>query len=157
MAVFAIPNPKKSMQIDFPIDRVLQSVKTINVFQKKYKLQSSNEILNQFTYESFEFLSLGVYIDVQLNSLSENKTEIHVEVRRKVGSFDQSYEITKANEHLANVFEGISKGLSMSPEELQKISEQVIVPKASTSGCAGVLLALISMGLMFAITLLFVL
>ena len=34
---------------------------------EKYKFSKANEIFNQYTYESSEFLSLGVYVDINLN------------------------------------------------------------------------------------------
>jgi hypothetical protein len=76
MAVFAIPNPKKTTQVDFPIEKVKISVKNISLLNKKYKFTNSNEIFNQYTYEATEFLSMGVYIDINLNTITENKTEI---------------------------------------------------------------------------------
>ena len=36
MAVFAIPNPKKSIQVDFPIERVKLSVLNISLENDKY-------------------------------------------------------------------------------------------------------------------------
>lgn len=69
MAVFAIPNPKKTTQVDFPIDRVKLSVLNINLENKKYKFTKANEIFNQYTYEATEFLSLGVYIDINLKKM----------------------------------------------------------------------------------------
>lgn len=119
MAVLAIPNPKKSTQVDFPIERVKLSVLNISLINDKYKFTSSNEIFNQYTYEAFEFLSLGVYIDINLNRLSEDKTEISVEIRRKMGTFNESHEVTKANEHLVKVFDCIAKLTAKSPEEIE--------------------------------------
>jgi len=121
MALFAIPNPKKSIQVDFPLEKVKLSVKNIGVLNNKYKFTKSNEIFNQYTYEAMEFLSLGVYIDINLNSVTENKTEIVVEVRRKLGSFDQSHEVTKANEHLVKIFDCIANLTTKSEEEIEAL------------------------------------
>ena len=63
MAVFAIPNPKKSTIVDFPIDRIKLSVQNLGLVNSKYKFTKSNEIFNQYTFEALEFLSLGVFID----------------------------------------------------------------------------------------------
>ena len=71
----------------------------------KYKFSKANEIFNQYTFESSEFLSLGVYVDINLNKITEDKTEITVEIRRKIGTFNQSYEITNANEHIEKTFD----------------------------------------------------
>lgn len=121
MAVFAIPNPKKSTVVDFPLDRLKLSVQNLSLINNKYKFTKANEIFNQYTFEALEFLSLGVYIDINLNSVSENKTEITVEVRRKLGSFNQAHEITKANEHLDKIFSSIATLTAKSPEEIEQL------------------------------------
>lgn len=127
MAVLAIPNPKKTTQVDFPIERVKLSVLNINLINDKYKFTSSNEIFNQYTYEALEFLSLGVYIDINLNRLSDDKTEISVEIRRKLGTFNQSHEVTKANEHLVKIFDCIAKLTTKSIEEIEDIKNAKVV------------------------------
>ncbi|MES2545631.1 MAG: hypothetical protein V4548_12150 [Bacteroidota bacterium] len=121
MALFAIPNPKKSTQVDFPIERVKLSVFNISLMSNKYKFSAANVIFNQYTFEALEFLSLGVFIDIDLNKLTEGKTEITVELRRKLGAFTQSHEVTKANEHLVKIFDCIAKLTAMSPEEIEQI------------------------------------
>jgi hypothetical protein len=132
MAVLAIPNPKKSTLVDFPIERVKLSVLNISLINNKYKFTSSNEIFNQYTYEALEFLSLGVYIDINLNKVSDDKTEITVEVRRKIGTFNQSHEVTKANEHLVKIFDCIAKLTAKSPEEIENIKgEQLLINSTS--------------------------
>jgi hypothetical protein len=125
MAVSAIPNPKKSTIVDFPIERIKLSVQNINLVNDKYKFTKANEIFNQYTYEALEFLSLGVFIDINLNSLDANKTEITVEIRRKIGSFNQAHEITKANEHLDKVFTCIANLTSKSSEEIETLKNTV--------------------------------
>lgn len=126
MAVFAIPNPKKILNVDFPLDRVKESVKNITLLNSKYRVHSSNEIFNQYTYESYEFLSLGVYIDINLNSISENKTEITVEIRRKMGTFNESHEVTHANQHIVNIVNYIAKLTVMSADEMIKLKSQQV-------------------------------
>lgn len=133
MAVLAIPNPKKSTQVDFPIERVKTSVLNIALINDKYKFSSSNEIFNQYTYEALEFLSLGVFIDINLNKLGEDKTEIIVEVRRKIGTFNQSHEVTNANNHLTKIYECIAKLTAMNVEEIQNLKNQKNIQKTSIS------------------------
>ncbi len=123
MAVLAIPNPKKSTQVDFSIERVKTSVLNIALINDKYKFSSSNEIFNQYTYEALEFLSLGVFIDINLNKLEEDKTEISVEVRRKIGTFNQSHEVTNANNHLTKIYECIAKLTAMNTEEIENLKK----------------------------------
>lgn len=133
MAVNAIPNPKKSTQVDFPIEKVKLSVQSISLRNNKYKFSKANEIFNQYTYESSEFLSLGVYVDINLNKITEDKTEITVEIRRKIGTFNQSYEITNANEHIEKTFECIAFLITKSPEEIEQYKASQTVNKVSSN------------------------
>jgi hypothetical protein len=104
-----IPNPKKNVVVDFTLIDCKNAIKKIpSYFKQKYTLEKQNDILNQTTFGALEFLSLGVFIDVNLNSISETKTDIIVEVRRKLGAFDTWVEVSKANRHLDDLFNGIS-------------------------------------------------
>jgi len=135
MAVFAIPNPKKNLSVDFPIEKVRQGVKNLSLINQKYRFSNSNEIFNQYTYESYEFLSLGVYIDINLNSVTENKTEITVEIRRKLGTFNESHEVTHANNHIINIVNYIAQLVSMSSDDIIKLkSSQTQNVKVKTQG-----------------------
>jgi hypothetical protein len=132
----AIPNPKKTLSIDFPLSKVKETVVLItNTTDKKYKLTSKNEILNLFTFEALEFLSLGVFIDVSLSSVSETKTQIEIEVRRKVGAFDKSYEVTKANEHITKVLELISMAVVLTDEQIEKQKANIASIAPEKKGC----------------------
>ena len=144
MAVLAIPNPKKETKVDFPIERVKTSVLNISLISEKYKFSSSNEIFNQYTYEALEFLSLGVFIDINLNKLGEDKTEIIVEVRRKIGTFNQSHEVTNANNHLTKIYECIAKLTTMSVEEIQDLKNKKKVSPNTSSGCMVIVILFIS-------------
>jgi len=104
-----IPNPRKNIVVDFTISETKSAVNQIpTYFRQKYTLEKQNEILNQSTFGALEFLSLGVFIDINLNAISENKTDIIIEVRRKIGAFDKTFEVSKANTHLDDLFNGLS-------------------------------------------------
>ncbi len=104
-----IPNPNKSIVVDFTVNEIKSTLLRIPAyFTNKYTLDRQNDLLNQYTFSALEFLSLGVYIDVNLNYVSETRTNITVEVRRKLGAFDQSFEVSKANRHIESVFNAIS-------------------------------------------------
>jgi len=123
MAVFAIPNPKKSLTIDFPIEQVKKGVNNLYLIDNEYILFNSNEIFNQYTFESLEFLSLGVYIDINLSNINENKTEITIEVRRKIGTFNQSHEVTNANNHIQLIIENLSKSIILDDVQIEQLIE----------------------------------
>lgn len=125
MTSFSTPNPKKNIVVDYPVEEIINSVKLIPNFNKKYRLFDSNESFKLYTLEVFEFLSIGVYIDVSLNSTQDqNKSEISVEVRRKIGSFDQSYEIRNANEHISIILKNLSEILDMEPEARDNLKNE---------------------------------
>lgn len=115
--ITAIPNPKKSLTLERPIQEVNQALEHIPLYNKKYTLFKYDKLLNHFTYDASEFLSLGVYIDVNTTRQGEGTTEVTVEVRRKVGSFDQSVEITNANNHITKIFELLSESIQSDPTE----------------------------------------
>lgn len=137
MAVFAIPNPKKTIQVDFPIEKIKNSILNIPLLNKNYKFSSSNEIFNQFTFESFEFLSIGVFLDFHLNYINENKTEINLEIRRKIGSFNQPAEITNANIHIEKLFKYIAQLTLMTNDEVTLLRQTTVTqpPVKKTGGC----------------------
>lgn len=104
-----IPNPRKKVTVDFTVPEIKSAlVKIPTYFNNKYTLDKINDLLNQFTFGALEFLSSGVFADINLNYITETKTEIIVEVRRKIGAFDQWFEVQKANQHIDNLFNGIS-------------------------------------------------
>lgn len=120
----AIPNPKKTITVDFPLETIKEAVTFIRGLDQKYILHDSNAIFNQYTFSSPEFLSLGVYIDINLSAETESRTEITIEVKRKYGAFDAEREITYANEHIDNILTTIAKGTQLTDIQKQAIREQ---------------------------------
>ncbi len=151
MAVFAIPNPKKTIQVDFSLEKVRNSVKNISLLDPKYKIFSSNEIFNQYTYESYEFLSLGVYIDIHINSITNTKTEIAIEIRRKLGTFNESHEVTNANNHMFKMYDYLSKLMTLSDDGIQNLKskplQQPVINKSIKNKTLAALLAFFLGGL----------
>jgi len=141
----AIANPKKTIAVDFSLEKVKVGIERINkISNNKYKVTKSNPTFNQTTLEATEFLSLGVFIDVNLSAVNESKTEITIEIRRKVGAFDQAHEVTKANQHIESLFETIAKGINMSELDLSNLNDsQEKAKKKETSILAIVLWSVI--------------
>ncbi len=117
----AIPNPKKTLVIDFSIEKIKSTIEFIPLLNSKYKFSSKNEILNSYIFEALEFLSLGIFADISLSKLDDNRTEITIEIRRKIGAFDQAHEVSRANDHIATVFELISKCIVLSESEISEL------------------------------------
>jgi|LakMenE01Jun11ns_1017448.scaffolds.fasta_scaffold9565736_2 hypothetical protein len=126
----AIPNPKKSFELDFDTQRIMDSLKFIPALNTKYKFSSSNDLLKTYRFEALEFLSLGIYADITVNSISESKSRIEIEISRKVGAFDQAHEVSKANDHITVLATLITRCLQLTPEQQQQIQVQAVNPSA---------------------------
>lgn len=120
----AIANPTKKVTIDFPISQVKDGVLNIPKVYKKYRLEKQNPMFNQYTLETSEFLSLGVYIDINLNEVGINRTEVNIEVRRKLGAFDTWVEVQNANEHIQKLIDGLSRTLSSPNGQVEEVKEE---------------------------------
>lgn len=98
-----IANPKKQIVVDYNITEVKEAILKISKLDKNYKLNNVNDVMKMITFSCSEFLSLGVYIDINYAFKSDTTTEICIEVRRKIGAFDESYEVSKADRHIQNI------------------------------------------------------
>jgi len=126
MSVFAIPNPKKTLTVPVNISKIADLIQTIPVVEKSYKFTKGNDTFKIYTLEAYEFLSLGIFADFSLNELSPDKTEITLEIRRKVGSFNQSHEITNANEHLDRLIDTLANVSVMSDSQIEELKQKSI-------------------------------
>jgi hypothetical protein len=146
----AIPNPKKNVTIDFPLKKLKDTIVFIPLTRdKKYKFTSKNDVLNLYTFEATEFLSLGVYIDISLSEVSENRTSIEIEVRRKVGAFDQAHEVSNANQHITKILELISLCVNLTDEKIAKLNENatnINNQQKNNKGCSVLILLLLGSG-----------
>lgn len=118
-----IPNPKKSFELDFSTEQVLNTILFIPLKNSKYKFTSKNDVFKTVRFEATEFLSLGVFIDVNVSSISDTKCKIEIEISRKLGSFDKSFEVQKANEHLNKIATLISECITLTPEEVELLEK----------------------------------
>ena len=87
----AIPNPKKTLEIDFNVEQIISTILFIPLKDTKYSFISKNDVFKTFRFAALEFLSLGVFVDISVSSITDTKSKIEIEVSRKVGAFDQSY------------------------------------------------------------------
>jgi len=132
--ISSIPNPKKTITIEFTISSIREAVKLIKDINTKYSLTASNDILNLYTYSATETLSLGVFIDINLSSKTESSTDVTIEVRRKIGTFNQAHEVTSANQHIQNIVTLISNALQLTEAQKQEINAKYIPKEASLKG-----------------------
>jgi len=124
MRVGAIANPRKEVTVKGTEEEVSNWLYKIPIYMDSqiksgYIQEKLDENIGRIEIGKTEFLSVGVRIVVDVNYKTEETTEICVEIQRKVGSFDQSYEINYANEHLNNTIQAIkyiSKNKEYNPE-----------------------------------------
>jgi hypothetical protein len=120
----AIPNPKKSFELDFDSQKILNSIRFIPNLNSKYRFNSKNDLLKTFRFEALEFLSLGIYADISVSTLTENKCKIEIEISRKIGAFDQAHEVAKANEHISVLATIIGNCIQLTPEQIHAFENQ---------------------------------
>ena len=104
----AIPNPRKTITIDFPIEQVKVAARNIDKVMKFCHFREENDMFNSYKFSRSEFLSLGAFININLNSVSNTKTQVDVEISRQLGAFDQWVEVQKANEHVQETINSIA-------------------------------------------------
>ena len=144
----AIPNPKRELTVQFSNEQVQLAMSNLS----KYLIGSGEGNFNQVEYDKIigqlelsktEFLSLGVSILINSTPVSDDQTKIEIEVRRQVGSFDKSYEVSEAKRHLDKVVKGLSKLLS-NPSVIDEISNETFQEekeKAENKSVAGFVIA----------------
>ena len=132
--MFSIPNPKKTITIEFPIDQVMKSIPKISAASDtKYSVSEINAIFNQVTLECVEFLSLGVFIDFNLVKKSDTSTEVTIEIRRKIGSFNTDVEIQNANYHFTDLVNHLSSVIVLSDYDFNTKYSDVLANIANKS------------------------
>jgi hypothetical protein len=123
----AIPNPTKTITLKGNEDEVNRLLRKVcpylneNIKSGYYEIKL-DETLGKLEIGKTEFLSLGARIIIETNYKTEDSTEINFEIQRQVGAFDQTYEISYANEHLSNAVEAI-KYLSKNPNYIVRYIE----------------------------------
>lgn len=107
-----IPNPRKSVEVAYSMQEIKVALDRIAAFSNnKYRMTSANHAMEIYTFSVLEFLSIGALVDVNLISKGE-RTEINIEVRRAVGTFDQPHEVSSANGHISFLMDALGKLLA---------------------------------------------
>jgi hypothetical protein len=137
----AIANPKKTFDIECDIKVLKKNLEHLPIMDtsNKYSLTEKNDVLSTFTFEATELLSLGVYIDVTLTSASETITKVEIEVRRKLGAFDKSHEVTSANQHLKKISTLVAECSTalLDDKKIEELRQKSVEAKAAKSkGCS---------------------
>ena len=132
-----IPNPKKSVTVQFPFDDVKEGVKYIPDMFPSYSLFNLNDVMNIYTFSATETLSVGVYIDVAVVKLTDATTQIDIEIRRKIGAFDSMHEVHHGNTHIQNIVTLVSNFLGYTDEQKQTLRNKYKAEMASSTSFSG--------------------
>jgi hypothetical protein len=154
----AIPNPTRELTVPFTNDQVQTAMSNLSKFLigtevGNYIQHEYDGVIGQLELLKTEFLSLGVSIMVTANTINDKQTRVFIEVRRAVGSFDKSYEVSEAKRHIDKVVKGLSTLLS-NPEAINEISVEKVQEesdKATSKSVGGFVLAAIAVVIYFAL------
>ena len=133
MVLYSIPNLNESFSMEYSIPKIKDSIVLIPLLDKKYKIALQDESPYRVTLESKEFLNSAVFVDFNLDTIQENKTDVTLEIRRKKRSFDQYYEVTNAFIHIDNLIEQLSKAVALKEIEIQELKENQITQEIQTN------------------------
>jgi hypothetical protein len=106
-----LPNLQKTIHINRSVAEVAQALEHIPLFSDQYTLFKAQSIINQYTFETQEFLGFGAYIDLNYTAVDADRTEVMIEIRRKQGLIDTESEIASAVEDLSKMASLIAKSL----------------------------------------------
>jgi hypothetical protein len=118
-----IPNPKKTITIDFPIEQVKVAARNIDKVMNFCHFREENDLFNSYKFSRTEFLSLGAFININLNSVNNTQTQVDVEISRQLGAFDEWVEVHKANKHIEETLNSIAHILQNGVPEAQPQSK----------------------------------
>lgn len=122
----AIPNPTRSITLNYSVDHVTEVLNELPEVHKTmriegYTLQEKNPTIMQWKFQKTEFLSLGSLIIIHLEEVGE-RTKMSVEVTRVIGAFDSWVEVQNANRHLDVIYKSVAFGLNPpSQEEIEDL------------------------------------
>jgi hypothetical protein len=119
-----VTNPKKTFRFGRPMKEVTFAVEYLPLFTNAYKLIKANRVLHQFTYEA-----TGIYLDINIFFGNEAQTEITIEVRQIVNSFDPRYDITDRDSHIATIAELITESINAGIKGRQAILDEFEINK----------------------------
>jgi hypothetical protein len=126
----AVPNPRKTITIDFPIAQVKVAARNVDKVMQFCHFREENDMFNSYKFSRSEFLSLGAFININLSSVSSTKTQVDVEISRQMGAFDEWVEIQKANKHVEETINAIAY--------IIKNGVPATKPQVETQGCLGI-------------------
>jgi hypothetical protein len=123
MVLYSIPHLNESFSMEYSIPQIKDSIALIPLLDKKYRIVLAGESQDRVTLESKEFLNSAVFVDFNLATIQENKTDVTLKIRRKKRSFDQHFEVTNAFIQIDNLIEQLSKAIALRETEIHELKE----------------------------------
>ena len=153
-----IPNPTKAITVPFSQEEVKKALKSLTKAleinnKKGYLIESFDEFLGELRLTKTEFLSAGIRIIINTNTLNESSTNINIEIQRIVGGFDTFAEVTLANDHINNVSAALSLALKDKLDITDTELENTIEKDKETSLSSALLMFVIGVGVLIAVLL----
>ena len=142
----AIPNPTKSLTIQFPLDQVKIAARNINKVMSFCHFREENEIFNSYKFSRTEFLSFGALINIHLKKVDELTTQIDIEISRQMCAFDDWVEVSKANRHLDETMKAISEILTNgvpTPKQVVESTKQLTPSQNQNDSIIPILIGLV--------------
>lgn len=150
-----IQNPKKTITVEKNIESVKNVVKNLHkIYTSINEVVEENELINEYYYHIKEGMySMGSKVVFNLKKIDESSTEISIEIMREVGSYDQDYEVSRANDQMKAITTALNTFLNLTESEVLNYdtSKGQITTHASTADTIGYTICVILMflGLLF--------
>ena len=123
MVLYSIPHLNESFSMEYSIPQIKDSIALIPLLDKKYRIALPDESPDRVTLESKEFLNSVVYVDFNLATIQENKTDVTLEIRRNKRSFDEYYETTNTFININDLIEQLYKAIALRETEIHELKE----------------------------------
>ena len=123
MVLYSIPHLNESFSMEYSIPQIKDSISQIPLLDKKYRIALPVESTDRVTLESKEFLNSAVFIDFNLATIQENKTDVTIEIRRNKRSFDEYYETTNTFININDLIEQLYKAIALRETEIHELKE----------------------------------
>jgi hypothetical protein len=91
--MITLKNPIKTTTINYSIEKVKEALNFIDKSSPNFIFKESNEVLNSFKFSNRDGISLlgeGNILDVNLDSVNENKTAIQIEGSTLLGGLNST-------------------------------------------------------------------
>lgn len=110
--MFSVTIPQKELVVDFPIDVVKTAVSKLPKMLDTCTLLQQDDVIKKYDLQFTSFASAGNKLSVHLVEINENKTKIVTDTTRIIGTYNQSHEVTAANNDYNKMTQALSKLLT---------------------------------------------